>query len=719
MKNARAVESDTALGYLRRSFDVPRACAAAGSLAISAVIVLAAARCCAEARGPADTFTPARVGTLATASRQKQAGPAILKPPVTRIAKAAPGNSGAGGPAVLPPSLPPPQLTEADLTAFFDGLVPLQIESNDIAGAVVAVVRDGKVIFAKGYGYADLAKKKPVSPEDTLFRCGSISKLFTWTAVMQLVQDGKINLDADINQYLDFKVPQPFGKPITMRDLMTHTPGFEETIRDLITVDPTHIPSLRDYLVNHEPKEIFPPGTTGAYSNYGATLAGYIVQRVSGQPFDDYIEQHIFGPLGMTHATFRQPLPKNLQPLMSQGYERASGGAKKFEIVTPFPAGSVAISAMDITHFMMAQLQEGTYNGAQILNPETVKLMHTRQYAPDPRVNAMCLGFYEETRNGHRIIGHGGDTEYFHSDLHLILDANTGLFVSYNSAGRGDVAPRGPLFDKFLDRYFPYTPPKTTPLRTAAMDTREVSGSYIPSRRSQTNIFYLFSLLGEAGVAPGKDGSLVIADFKGINGQPIEWHEVQPQVWQDISDAQNKIVFAKNSDGRWQIALGFPAEVLQQVPWYQSKTFIQWSIVFAFVVFALTLILWPVAALARRHYGRPVEAGPREQRARRWARIVCGLDLAFWALFLATIVYGGGHLGVLTRSLNPWLRFIQIIGWLGAFGTLLAIWNFAVSVGTAGRWWWAKTHDTLILLACLVSVWIVWYTHLLSFSLNY
>lgn len=701
MRNTRTVKSNMTFEYLRRRFNVSRACVMAALLAISAVIVLAT------------------VGRPAQAGTQKHTGPAITKPAVTRAIKSALQSSSAGGPATLPPSLPPAQLTQADLTAFFDGLVPLQIERDDIAGAVVAVVRDGKVIFAKGYGYSDLKNKKPVSAKDTLFRCGSISKLFTWTAVMQLVQDGKINLDADINQYLDFKVPEPFGKPITMRDLMTHTPGFEETIRDLITVDSEHIPSLRDYLVNHEPKEIFPPGTTGAYSNYGATLAGYIVQRVSGQPFDDYIEQHIFVPLGMTHATFRQPLPKDWQPLMSQGYERASGGAKQFEVVTPFPAGSVAISTMDITHFMIAQLEDGTYNGAQILRPETIKLMHTRQYAPDPRVNAMCLGFYEETRNGHRIIGHGGDTQYFHSDLHLILDANTGLFVSYNSAGRGDVAPRGPLFDKFLDRYFPYTPPATSPLATAAADARAVSGSYIPSRRSQTTIFYLFSLLGETGVAPGKDGSLVIANFKGINGQPIEWHETEPQVWQDSSDAQNKIVFAKNSDGRWQIALGFPAEILQEVPWYQSKNFIQWSIVFALVVFALTLILWPVAALARRHYGRPVEASPRERRARCWARTVCALDLVFWALFLATVVYGAAHLGVLTRGLNPWLRLIQVVGWLGAIGTLVAIWNFAVSVGTAGRWWWSKLHDTLIVVACLLSVWIVWYTHLLSFTLRY
>ncbi|HKV27871.1 MAG TPA: serine hydrolase domain-containing protein, partial [Candidatus Acidoferrales bacterium] len=639
MKNARGVDSNREFRDLPRRFNYLGACTAAVLLAICAAMA------------------------PATAGGQKQTGPAV--PVQKRAAKLAPRQSSAGGPAMLPPSLPAAQLTQADLTAFFDGLVPLQIERDDIAGAVVAVVRDGNVIFAKGYGYADLEKKKPVSAEDTLFRCGSISKLFTWTAVMQLVEQGKINLDGDINQYLDFKVPEPFGKPITMRNLMTHTPGFEETIRDLITVDPKDMPSLHDYLVNHAPHEIFPPGTTGAYSNYGATLAGYIVQRVSGQPFDQYVEQHIFGPLGMTHATFRQPLPKDLQPLMSEGYQLASGGAKKFEIVTPFPAGSVAISAMDITHFMTAHLQDGTFNGAQILKPETVKLMHTRQYAPDPRVNAMCLGFYEETRNGHRIIGHGGDTEYFHSDLHLILDAHTGLFVSYNSLGRGDVAPRGPLFEKFLDRYFPYTPPATKPLATAAADARAVSGPYIASRRSETNLFKLFSIVNEAIVSPGKDGSLIIAGSKGINGQPIEWREVEPQVWQDSADAQNRIVFGQNFAGNRQIALNFPAEVLQQVSWYESKNFIQLSVICVLVIFALTLILWPVAALARRHYGRPLGTSVQERRTRCWARTACALDLAFWSLFLGTVVYGAGHLGVLAQSLNPWLRFVQVIGWLG------------------------------------------------------
>ena len=141
-----------------------------------------------------------------------------------------------------------PALTEADLRAFVDGMMPLELERGDIAGAVVLVVKDGKILFAKGYGYAEVAAKKPVTPDGTLFRPGSISKLFTWTAVMQLVEEGKLNLDRDVNDYLDFKIPAAFGKPITLRNIMTHTSGFEETAKDLFVKDASDMKPLDAYL---------------------------------------------------------------------------------------------------------------------------------------------------------------------------------------------------------------------------------------------------------------------------------------------------------------------------------------------------------------------------------------------------------------------------------------------------------------------------------------
>jgi CubicO group peptidase (beta-lactamase class C family) len=210
------------------------------------------------------------------------------------------------------------QLTAQDLEAFLDGIVPLQLERDDIAGATIAVVKDGKLLFAKGYGYADYKNKKPVSADETLFRPGSSGKLFTWTAVMQLVEQGKLDLDRDVNTYLDFKIPDAFGQAITLKNLLTHTPGFEEQIKDLFSVG-SESPNLGAYLKTHIPKRIYPPGTVPAYSNYGAALAGYIVERVSGHPFNEYIEENIFKPLGMTHSTIVQPLPATLSPYMSTG----------------------------------------------------------------------------------------------------------------------------------------------------------------------------------------------------------------------------------------------------------------------------------------------------------------------------------------------------------------------------------------------------------------
>src|SRR5258708_1485904 len=251
---------------------------------------------------------------------------------------------------------PPHELTVADLHAFLDGFLPMQLEREDIAGAVVLVVKDGAILFAKGYGYSDAEKKTPVTVDTTLFRPGSISKLFTWTAVMQLVEQGKLDLDRDVNEYLDFKIPAKFGKPITLRHIMTHTAGFEEQIKDLINEEGAPIATLKQHLVEHVPERIFPPGTTPAYSNYGASLAGYVVERVSGRPFNDYVAENIFKPLRMSRSNFAQPLPADLKPFMSSGYRTGSGKAMPFEIIEEAPAGALAAAAADLARFMIAHL---------------------------------------------------------------------------------------------------------------------------------------------------------------------------------------------------------------------------------------------------------------------------------------------------------------------------------------------------------------------------
>lgn len=610
-----------------------------------------------------------------------------------------------------------PQLAATDLEAFLDGLMPAQLEREDIAGAVVAVVKDGKVLFAKGYGFSDVEKRKSISPAETLFRPGSISKLFTWTSVMQLVEQGKLDLDRDVNDYLDYKIPPAFGKPITLRNIMTHTSGFEETAKELFVADASKMRPLGEYLREHIPGRIFPPGVTPAYSNYATAMAGYIVQRTSGKPFEQYVADNIFIPLGMGHTTFVQPLPPNLSPLMSNGYQRASKEAKPFEFVQAFPAGSVATSAADMCIFMMAHLQDGRWNDKQILKPETAKLMHARAFGSDPRLNGMALGFYEETRNGHRIIGHGGDTLYFHSDLHLIHDSNVGFFVSYNSAGKGEVSGRTILFERFLDRYFPYTPPVAAPVASAKEDAQQVAGLYVASRRGQKSFLKITELLGQAKAFANSDGTLSIEPIKGPNGELKRYEEISPFLYRQVN-GQDLIGFHKNSNGLMEFSIDFPFFVFERASIADNKNLNMAIIVPSLIFIALAVLFWPVGASIRWHYGTKLDLTSSEKRLRLAVRLVCILDLVVvvgWLIFIS----GTNEVANLSRSRDPFLYLLQILGVIAAISTLIVILAAFRSWTKTGKWIWAKLFDVALALACLGFTWLIWHWNLINFNLRY
>jgi CubicO group peptidase (beta-lactamase class C family) len=611
---------------------------------------------------------------------------------------------------------PPHDLTVDDVHAFLDGFVPMQLEREDIAGAVVLVVKDGAILFAKGYGYSDVEKKAPVTVDATLFRPGSVSKLFTWTAVMQLVEQGKLDLDRDINEYLDFKIAAKFGKPITLRNIMTHTPGFEEQVKDLITEDAAPSATLKQHLVTHIPERIFPPGTTPAYSNYGAALAGYIVERVSGRPFNDYVAENIFKPLEMAHSTFAQPLPAELKPLMSNGYRLGSGKAKPFEIIEEAPAGALAATAADMSRFMIAHLQNGKLESAQILRSETATQMHSRQFGLSPALNGMCLGFYEETRNGKRIIGHGGDTGYFHSDLHLMMENGIGFFVSYNSAGKGDISPRSALWYHFLDRYFPYTPPKAEKLASADADAKNVAGRYLTTRRSESSFLKVGAVEENARVTPDENGTIKVEPFKDFNGQIKKWQEIAPLVYRSVN-GQDLLAFVRDYNGNMLLAPNFPAAAEQRVSLVQSADFNQALIVGVLIILGLTLVCWPLAAIIRGHYHQQLDLDAGYLRLRPWVRVICAVNIAFLLSFLMVLTSGG--IGALSSKTDFKFHAIQALGILGALGTMVVLIASLRSWKDPHAWFWGKVWNLLLLLACLGFVWFSYHWNLLNFNLNY
>jgi CubicO group peptidase (beta-lactamase class C family) len=643
-------------------------------------------------------------------------------------------NASAQGPAPSPlfspapvssaPAVPEPagvhDLTKADLEAFLDALLPAQLASRDMAGAVVSVVKDGQVLLAKGYGYADVAEKKPVVADQTLFRPGSISKVFTAIAVLQLVEQGKLDLDRDVNEYLDFAIPKTFAEPITLRRLLTHTAGFEEVLKNLFVASAKEMRPLREYLINSMPARIFRPGTTPSYSNYGLALAGYIVERSSGEPFEKYIAAHILEPLRMEHSTFAQPLPPSLETTMSKGYVATAQSAKSFEFVQAAPAGSLSATGADMTRLMLALLAEGTLDGATILKPESVRAMETRQLDWPPAVRSLGLILMEYSSNGQRIVGHAGDTFYFHSDMILIPEARVGLFISYNSSGSRFGGGRGEVIRAFLDRYFPGTaasPPDVDP-KMAQADGRAVSGIYRTSRRSESTFLKLAAILGQYAVQSDEKGILTIEGNKNLRGSLKRWREVGPLLYHEV-DGPELLAFRRDANGGGMELLSSPVTVEDRVTGLGSKTLILPLIGGSLALLIATVLLWPLAAGIRKRYGRALPLSPGDRLLFRLSRLGCILEIGFIALVGLPISRADTDVSYIGDGLNPWLTASHLTGWLAFLGlivlaiTAVRFWK-APDLG-----WWARVHATLLLLASVAFMTFAWYGHLLSPSLKF
>ncbi len=644
---------------------------------------------------------------LAQGPAKQVAPPTVARPQVAAVAP------------VSAPAVTGHALDKTDVDAWLDGYMPYALARGDIAGAVVVVVKDGQVLTQRGYGFADVEKRKPVSPDTTLFRPGSVSKLFTWTAVMQLVEQGKIDLDKDVNDYLDFKIPPRNGKPVTMRHILTHTAGFEETVRHLIHDNPEKLVPLDRYVKDSLPGRAFDAGTTPAYSNYATAVAGYIVQRQSGMSFDDYVDRHIFQPLGMSHSSFRQPLPKNLQPLMSQGYAGASQKAEKFEIVDPAPAGSLSASGADMAKFMIAHLN----GGAGLLKPETAKLMHNYRLDVVPGLHRMALGFYEQNINGHRGIAHGGDTSLFHSDLTLFIDDGVGLFVSVNSAG-GEGAPRAlreRLFDEFGNRYFP-GPPVTSKVdaETSKKHVEQLAGTYFNSRGIRSTFLHILDLIGPIAIGPDEDGKLSAPMVTNTGNKPRRWVEIEPYVWKDLDSGEKLAAKVENGQvTRWSFDTVSPFMMFDRAPWYKNPAWLGPALYSSLALLFLGALSWPVGAIARRRYK---VAGVHEGRRLRLQRLWHGsqwLALATIAAWVTFIIVGFSSLSLLGGPLDPLLITVQILTPIAFFGLLvLAGWNLLQSFKEK-RGWFSKLWAVALLFSSAILLWVAIAFQLIGFGTNY
>ena len=640
----------------------------------------------------------------------------VLAPPVApSAAQTAPQPVDARGPSPLRA----PAMTKSDVDAWLDGYMPYALKRGDAAGAVVVVVKDGKVLTQRGFGYADVGARRPVDPETTLFKQASVSKLITWTAVMQLVEQGKIDLDRDINAYLDFRIPPFAGKPVTMRNLMTHTGGFDEVQRGLNSYDPKKIPSLGDALKRQVPYRIYAPGTTPAYSNYGTSLAGYIVERVSGLSYNDYVERHIFAPAGMTRSTFRQPLPTRLQPLMASGYMLGSGKPGPFELSSLTPSGAMTASGADMARFMIAHLDKG----GPLLKPATAAQMHDTILRLVPPLNGMALGFYEQNINGRKALSHAGDSLNFHSQLWIFPEEKVGIYMSMNAAGTQNVSGpiRAYLFEAFADRYFPFEQRdgRVDPA-TAREHARMMVGTYNKTRRLETSFLKAMELAGQTKISLDGEGGIRLNTAPDIGGQPRKWVEIAPFVWREAGGKMR--LAAKVENGRvvrFSVDSASPYIAFDRAPWHLSTAWLTPAMLASLGALLLTAIAWPAAALVRRRYGVKTDLAPAALKSYRLTRGFAALAVAVmlaWILFVSRLVR---DFSSLSGELDGTLITLQIATPIIFLGLLAsAIWNIR-HVWTSKRGRFAKFWSIVLLLSAVILLWIGIGFHLIGFGTRF
>ena len=459
------------------------------------------------------------------------------------------GPAGRGG-SLLP-------INAGELAAFVDPIVAAQLEKEHIPGAVLVVVQDGKIIYQRGYGFADLATKKPVDPAKTIWRIGSISKVFTATAVVQLADRGRFRLTDDVNQYLTrFKVSATYPEPVRFWHLLTHTAGFDEIRPGTRADTEAGLLSLGDFLA---PKlvRLRPPGRIISYSTYGMSLAGYLVEQVSGLDFETYLRRNIWGPLGMTRASIK--VPDSLKSDVAVGYEWDNGENQRanWEWYHSTPASSINASGVDMGHFIIALLDNGRYGSTRIMSTAAARDMQSRHFTMHPSLAGFAYGFFEDFSNGQRVVEHGGNVEGFSAQLVLLPDYNIGFFIAsqHEPARLKDVVQKA-----LIDHYFPDRRERVrpTPLGNYQSRVSRYAGTYElnqfchtcgPDRREYPRI----------EVKSFPDGTI------SISGNASHFVEVEPLVFRRVDGSPGTAVFHEDTAGRIDFLAGDSWLVVERI----------------------------------------------------------------------------------------------------------------------------------------------------------
>jgi CubicO group peptidase (beta-lactamase class C family) len=591
-------------------------------------------------------------------------------------------------------ALPLPVLGQAapvSLEASLDQIITRSLARTHVPGAVVAVVRDGRVLFLKGYGFADLTSRRPVVPDRTVFRVGSVSKPVTATAVLQLAERGRLRLDEDVNRSLrDMQVPDVSiagTAPVTPAALLTHTAGFDTSLIGTAVPRTAEILPLGRYLAGHLPPRVRPAGRILAYSNHGYTLLGHLVEAASGVPFPRYMEDNVLQPLGMRRSSFG--VRPDLAAERATGYEPAADGRyRRAPAVYPLivPAASLETTAADMARFLLAHLE----GGSPVLRAETVARMHLRHFSQDPRMPGVAWGFFESFANGRRCLFHGGGIRGFMSGVYLWPESRLGLFVADNGYDSDLVEE---VAEGLLAHEFPFRPAMPHAGPGAAERSRRCAGSYRSAAAPRGNLEKAAAL---------RRGDLVVTDLGGgalwIWGE--RFVEVAPWLFQAVA-GQERVAFQAGPSGPAGLLiteeLFAGPQTWERVPWYASGSFNRTLLLLFTVLFLSALFIRPAAGQASL-VNLPREEPPAARRAVRVGIALAALALFFLILLLLGFRQADQGAGLLT-GLPPLLRMALLIPWLALPGAL-ALPVYAVTSWRRAYWsagW--RLYFTLVALS--------------------
>lgn len=598
-----------------------------------------------------------------------------------------------------PASAEPAQLDPDEVEEFIDTRMAELMAEQGIPGGAVSVVADGEEVFSNGYGAADRESGAPVSP-DTTFPTASVAKSFTAVAVLQLVEQGELDLDTDVNTYLpeDAQLPEtPSGEPVTLHHLLTHTAGFEERQTGSATEDPDDALPLAEHVVANQPELVYPPGRFTAYSNYGIGLAGYILELETGQSVLDYAQEHIFDPLGMERTAFTQN-PARFEGVTRYMQDPGGGLSPGPDLgVNDYPAGGAVTTTTDMSRFMLALLGQGELDGKRILEPASVEEMLGRQAEMHPRTSAVGYGSYERFTSDPRVVGHNGDFLGSNMEYALVPELDVGIFVAVNGGSpeeRFQDALWVALIDEFLAEFLDVA----QEIEAAAPGDRPLSdyaGGYHAARVSYNDLTMLPTLLGSYRPASVDGDGLRMSCSAAMEEQ--RWHLVGDGLFRSEDGREWAGYIEDDGEIVGLVCDSFAVHPYVQVDWHET---VYPKLIMAGVaaLVVLSMLAWPLTALARRLFGRAPrtrERAGRAPRLARWAAGGTGLLLAGALGTVAALLSSEvGQMAAFTGS--PVVAIPLAVVWLPVAGVVAL-----AALAWRYRWWGvlARAHYTAVAVA--------------------